>query len=149
MGIKPKNMFYASVAVLALSLTACGPRVTNHGNLPDPDILADVEVGHVNKSDVTRLLGSPSSVAPFNGETWYYVSQRTETVAFFEPKVTERKVIVVRFDKRGIVNELKILDLKDARDIEMVARKTPTAGNEIGLLRQLFGNVGRFEGAKK
>ena len=31
----------------------------------------------------------------------------------------------------------------------MVDRRTPPAGNEFSLLRQLFGNIGRFEGKGK
>lgn len=134
--------------VLAASLSACAPRLNSHGNLPDPDLLAEVEVGQVNKSDVVQILGSPSSLAPFDGDVWYYVSEKTRTVAFFEPEIIERKVIVIRFDKRGIVTALKTFGLEEARQMEMVERKTPTAGNELGLLRQLFGNIGRFEGKK-
>ncbi|MAF47905.1 MAG: outer membrane protein assembly factor BamE [Rhodospirillales bacterium] len=133
-------------AVLAAVLGACSPRVSTHGNLPDPDLLADIEVGHVNKNEVARILGTPSSVAPFDSDTWYYVSEKTKTVAFFEPEVTERKIIIIRFDKRGMVKEFKTFGLEEAKQIEMVERKTPTAGNELGLLRQMFGNIGRFEG---
>lgn len=135
------------MAALFLSaLAACAPRINSHGNFPDPDLLAEVEVGEANKSDVAEMLGSPSSTAPFDKDVWYYVSEKTETVAFFEPEVIERKVIVIRFDNRGIVSALKTLGLEEARQMVMVERKTPTAGNELGLLRQLFGNIGRFEG---
>lgn len=138
------------MAVFLLSaLAACAPRINSHGNLPDPDLLAEVEVGEVTKSDVVEILGSPSSVAPFDKDIWYYVSEKTETVAFFEPEIVQRNVIVIHFDKRGIVSALKTLGLEEARHVEMVKRKTPTAGNELGLLRQLFGNIGRFEGQAK
>jgi len=133
----------AGVAVLAVS--ACAPRVATRGNLPDPDLLANIEVGQINKRGVVELIGSPSSVAPFQGVSWYYISERTETRAFFEPDVVERKVIIIRFNKKGIVSEIKALGLKDGHDIAMVDRVTPTAGKEITLLQQLFGNIGRFE----
>ena len=134
--------------IFAAALGACAPRINSHGNLPDPDLLAEVEVGQVNKADVVQILGSPSSLAPFNGDVWFYVSEKTKTVAFFEPEIIERKVIVIRFNKRGIVTALKTFGLEEARKMERVERKTPTAGNELGLLRQLFGNIGRFEGKK-
>ena len=133
---------------VAASLGACAPRINSHGNLPDPDLLAEVEVGQVNKSDVVQILGSPSSLAPFDGNVWYYVSEKTKTVAFFAPEIIERKVIVIRFNKRGIVTALKTFGLEEAQQMEMVERKTQTAGNELGLLRQFFGNIGRFEGKK-
>ena len=134
----------AIVLASIFALEACTPRIAVRGNLPDPDLLADVEVGHVNKRDVAEMLGSPSSIAPFNGETWYYISERTETVAFFKPEVLERKVIIIRFDEKGLVKEKKSFGLEAGQDIEMVARVTPTAGKELSLIKQLFGNIGRF-----
>jgi outer membrane protein assembly factor BamE (lipoprotein component of BamABCDE complex) len=110
-------------------------------------MLANIEVGQVNKGQVIGLIGSPSTVELFNGESWYYISEKTETKAFFEPKITNRKVVIIRFNKRGIVKEIKTIGLKEARNIKMVDRVTPTAGREMNILRQLFGNIGRFEGS--
>ena len=53
------------------------------------------------------------------------------------------------FDKKGVAEKVKIFGLEDARKIEMVERVTPTAGKEFTILRQLFGNIGRFEGGAK
>jgi len=136
----------AACAVLAVTITACSSRVDQRGNLPDPDVLANVEVGHINKQGVQDLLGTPSSVGLFDNESWYYISERTETTAFFKPVVLERKVLVLKFDDQGILTAMNTLTLDDGKQVEMVERHTPTAGNEFGLLRQLFGNIGRFEG---
>lgn len=144
--VRKLNLLCASFLV-AVSVAACAPRLDLRGNSPDPDILADIEVGRATKDQVSELLGSPSSIAPFGGESWYYISERTETLAFFEPKVLERKVLIIRFDEEGVVTELDSLGLDDGRDIQVVERETPTAGNEITFLQQLFGNFGRFEGA--
>jgi len=135
----------------AILLAACSPRVDVRGNLPDPDLLADIEVGHINKQQIADLIGSPSSISPFSSDTWYYVSERTETVAFFEPEVLERKVLIIRFDRQGVARAVETLGLEDARKIALVERTTPTAGTELTVLKQLFGNLGRFnteEGAK-
>ena len=59
----------------------------------------------------------------------------------------KRKVIVIMFDQKGVARELKSYGIEDARRIQMVERKTPTAGRELTILKQLFGNIGRFEGA--
>ncbi len=83
----------------------------------------------------------------FKGESWYYISEKTETKAFLPPKKTSRKVVIIRFNKQGIVKEIKAIGLKEARDIRMVERITPTAGQEMTILKQVFGNIGRFEGA--
>jgi len=94
-------------------------------------------------------LGTPSSVGVFDGETWFYISERTEKVAFLDPKVIDRKVIVIKFDNRGVVSDMTTLGMEDGHEVAIVERKTPTAGQELGLLKQLFGNIGRFEGKGK
>ena len=41
---------------------------------------------------------------------------------------------------------IKYYDLKDAQNITMVARITPTSGKELTVLEQILGNVGKFSG---
>ena len=127
-------------------MTACSARIDQRGNLPDPDMLANVEVGHINKQGVQDLLGTPSSIGLFDGETWYYISERTEKVAFLTPTVLDRKVIVLKFDTGGVLRDMTTRGLEDSREVAIVDRKTPTAGQEMGFFKQLFGNIGRFEG---
>jgi outer membrane protein assembly factor BamE (lipoprotein component of BamABCDE complex) len=127
-----------------LVLAACGSRITVNGNAPDPDLLAEVKPGQVGRDDVRDILGSPSAIATFDQENWYYISQKTETVAFFKPEVLERRVVIVRFNKDGIVSKVHNLTLADGKDVQFVERETPTTGSEYGLLQQLFGNIGRF-----
>ncbi len=135
------------VLAAAVLLAACAPRIEVRGNLPDPDLLAELEIGALNKQQVTEMFGSPSSVSTFGSENWYYISERTETTAFYAPEVVDRKVVVISFDDKGVVRDFASLGLEDGRIIELVERKTPTAGNEITFLQQLFGNLGRFEGS--
>lgn len=134
------------VAVLAaiFALTACSARVDTRGNLPDPDVVAQITPGEDDRNTVIETLGSPSTTAVFDEEVWYYISQRTETLAFFAPKVVERQVLIVHFDERGIVTAIEALGLDDSRTIEHVERTTPTAGNELTFIDQLVGNFGRF-----
>ncbi len=134
------------VLAAAVLLTACAPRVEIRGNLPDPDLLAELEIGALNKRQVEEMFGSPSSVSTFGSENWYYISERTETTAFLAPEVVDRKVVVISFDDKGVIRDFASLGLEDGRIIELVERKTPTAGHEITFLQQLFGNLGRFEG---
>jgi len=132
------------VAAFGLALAACSPRVTANGNLPDSERLAQIAPGKQTRQQVQQLLGSPSSVTAFNGETWFYISQRTETVAFFRPEINDRKVVVIRFDQKGVVEEVETLGLESARNLQPVERTTPTAGNEMTVIEQMVGNFGRF-----
>lgn len=125
-------------------LSGCLARVETRGNLPDPDLLASLDVGEISRNEVEQVLGSPSSVAMFENETWFYISERTETVAFFEPEVKERQVVIVQFDMQGVLLKVQLRGLEEGQDITPVERETPTLGNEPGILQQFFGNIGRF-----
>ena len=130
--------------LVVVVVTSCVSRVDTRGNLPDAERLAEIQPGTHSREEVTEILGSPSSTAFLDEETWYYISERTETIAFLAPEVTERQVLIVRFDDEGVVSGVKTLGLDDGRDVDPVGRKTPTAGKELTVLQQLFGNVGRF-----
>ena len=90
------------------------------------------------------MLGSPSSIATFGEEVWYYISSQTETIAFYEPEIIDQKVVAITFDSTGKVKTIRTYGLEDAQDIEPVARTTPTGGRAITVLEQLVGNLGRF-----
>jgi len=136
---------FAAVCVVALSTAACATRIDTRGNLPDPDRLAEIKPGVQTKEDVADLLGSPSSVTPFGSNTWYYISNRTETFAFFAPEVVDRHIIMVRFGDDGKVAGVDKIGLEAGRKIHPVDRVTPTHGNEISAIEQLIGNLGRFK----
>jgi len=136
-----------SLALLALaagSLGACTPTVNPRGNLPAPSALEQIKPGTTDKATVTRLLGSPSSVATFDTQTWYYISQRIEELAFFKPEVREQEVVVITFDKDNVVTDVQRLRDKGRDNLEPVARTTPAPGKELSFIEQLLGNFGRF-----
>ena len=137
---------YPALAVAMLTaLAACSGEKDLHGTLPDKELIAEIKPGHTRQEDVTRILGTPSAVAAFDKQTWYYIGERTATLAFFKPNVLEHKVLVVRFSKDGVVEAIKDVDAKkDGKNVSIVDRETPTKGKELTVIQQLIGNVGRF-----
>lgn len=131
------------VSLLVLfTLAACAPPVETHGNPPDPVILAEVTPGKTTKDQVEALLGTPSSVAPFSKNTWYYIGQKTERFAFFNPEVLDQQVVAVVFDDKGTVTEIRRFTQKDGKEVEVVERETPTRGKELTFARALLGTLG-------
>jgi outer membrane protein assembly factor BamE (lipoprotein component of BamABCDE complex) len=130
--------------VTAAALGACSPTVSARGNLPTASQLSEIKPGVTDKATVTRVLGSPSTVASFDDTTWYYISQKTEELAFFKPEVRDPEVVAVSFDKDGTVKDVQNLRSKSPRGIEPVARTTPAPGKELSFIEQLLGNFGRF-----
>jgi outer membrane protein assembly factor BamE (lipoprotein component of BamABCDE complex) len=128
----------------AVTLTACTPRIDQRGNKPDEEQVVQINPGIDDKNRVAELIGTPSTISTFNDKTWYYISKRTETTAFFDPDVVDQEVLAIQFDDSGIVQNMRVYGQEDGRQIAYVDRVTPTEGNELTIIQQLLGNLGRF-----
>ncbi len=129
---------------IALTLVGCSPPVDLRGNDPDKAAMAAIRPGVTDKASVTKLLGSPSSVATFDPNTWYYISQKTQEIAFFKPSLEDEKVVTISFDSKGVVQRVAYLGMKQHEDVEPNPDATPAPGREFTVLEQLIGNFGRF-----
>lgn len=124
-------------------LGGCAPVVENRGNLLKDYQLVTLQPGISTKSDVLRALGSPTTQDAFNENTWYYIGQVTAKKGILDPKVTDERIVQVAFNTDGIVQSVKDVG-GNREDIPYERRKTPTSGNEVTLMQQFFGNLGRF-----
>jgi outer membrane protein assembly factor BamE (lipoprotein component of BamABCDE complex) len=133
----------AALCLLALG-AACSPVQSHSGFRPDFNNvqIADPEVGVDTKDTVTARFGTPSTSAVFDQTTWYYVSSVQERFAFYSPRTTDRRVIVVRFDGNNVVSAVEHFGLERGRIVAYNGEKTPTRGRELGVLEQIFGNIG-------
>ncbi len=135
----------AALGGAAAAISGCFPTADTRGNLPLKEVVESIERGKQNRDQIAALLGTPSTKASFGKqETWYYIGKRTETLAFFKPKLLERKILVIKFDDRGVVEAVASYDASAGKPVELVERVTPTKGKELSVLAQIIGNVGRF-----
>lgn len=135
---------WAGVCGLSIAVVGCAPNVATRGNLVEDTRLNQIVVGSSTANDVVALIGTPTTEATFDQQTWYYIGQRTEQMAFFEPEITDRRIIVIRFTETGVVEDIRELGLDEAREVAIVERETPTLGRQITFLEQIIGNLGRF-----
>ena len=128
----------------SLLVTGCTKAVQVRGNMPDPELVGEIEPGRHSRRDVAQMIGSPSTVSSFQDRKWYYIGQKTSQYAFYKPEVLERSVFVVTFDEQGRVDETLLYTLEDGQEIKPVSRITETQGEEGSILQELLGNLGRF-----
>ncbi len=133
-----------AAGTLALGLAACETSIQVHGNMPDPEVIAEIQPGIDDRNVVVDKLGSPSTISTFIDNKWYYIGQKTEQFAFLDPDILERSVLVVSFDQNGVVDDTLLYTLEDGQFVDPIDRITPTEGKELNVLQQLFGNIGRF-----
>jgi outer membrane protein assembly factor BamE (lipoprotein component of BamABCDE complex) len=142
-----KNLALTLTLLAALGLAAaCTPMVANRGNMIQDHQMVTIEPGTSTKSDVLRAMGSPTTQDPFDENIWYYIGQVKEKKGILDPKVTDERIVMVQFDADGIVNTIKDVG-GQGEDIPFDRSKTPTSGNEMTVLQQFFGNLGKFNAA--
>lgn len=131
----------ATAAMLALS--ACGLPAATHGNLVEDTRLSLVQPGVSTRDDVAYILGTPTAQGTFDDSNWYYIGEVVKPRTFRAPEVLERRVLAIRFDETGVVEEIDEMTLEDAQEVELVERETPTLGRTVTFWEQMLGNLGR------
>jgi len=125
-----------------LGAAACTPEVNLRGHVPNPESLALIKPGQQTRDQVLDMLGSPTTIGTFEDTRWYYITRKTEQLAFYDPDLIEAKIVLVEFDQAGFVKQVAHLSNDEARDIDPVSRTTPTKGRKIGFFQQILGNIG-------
>lgn len=133
-----------SAAVLLLAAaSACSPTREYRGFVADSEEATQVQVGVDTKATVMTRLGSPSTQSPLDPSAWYYVASVQERFAFYRPETVDRDVLVVRFDANDTVSAVDRYGIERGRVISYNSNETPTRGRELGVLEQIFGNIGQ------
>jgi outer membrane protein assembly factor BamE (lipoprotein component of BamABCDE complex) len=134
----------AGCAFLHDPLKPFSPTTVQRGIFIDPDRLKELNPGTTTRADVETLLGTPTAKGSFDDNTWIYVAETTHTRIGRMPGVSKQNVLVLSFDEGGVLRGVKGLDQKDAQDVDMVERTTPSPGTEASVMQQLLGNIGKF-----
>jgi outer membrane protein assembly factor BamE (lipoprotein component of BamABCDE complex) len=126
----------------AALLSACVGVREHRGYVIDEQLAQSVQVGVDNKESVTRTLGRPTFVGQFDANDWYYLSQDTHQFAFRNPRVTEQKLLHVRFDAAGNVIQTGTTGKELIASVDPVGDYTRTLGRKRSFFSELFGNIG-------
>jgi len=119
-------------------LLACTPVVSQRGYLPDPIGEASIKIGTDTKTTVQDRLGDPSTEATFGGDAWYYISSVEKQISFFDPRVENRSILALYFDKDGKITNVRHYSLKDGHVVAFETHETPAKGRELTFLQQLL-----------
>jgi len=140
--MKNKTALPLTIAALAL-LSGCAPTVQVHGNMVKDYQIQQLSPGQDSVSDVLRKLGSPTTRSTFDDNIWYYMGQVTEKKGILDNKVTDERIIMLTFSDEGLLEKVENVN-GDRLDLPYAKKETPTSGNEVTIMQQLLGNVGRF-----
>ena len=131
----------AAVLGLSLLLAGCFEASFQRGYVFDQTALDQVPVG-ASQEQVLLVLGTPTTVATVSGEAFYYISQVSERkVAFLRSEVVDQRVLAIYFNPERRVERVANYGIKDGRVFDFVSRTTPTGGDDLNLLKQIFGGL--------
>jgi outer membrane protein assembly factor BamE (lipoprotein component of BamABCDE complex) len=122
---------------LAVSLSGCFTATYQRGYILDEAALAQVPQGS-SQEQVLLVLGTPSTVATVSGETFYYISQKSQRTAFLNPEITDQRVLAVYFDQTRRVEHVANYGMQDGKVFDFISRTTPTGGQESNIIKQIL-----------
>ncbi len=138
--LRKSCMFTLSVTLLAAS--SCAPTNSFQGFQAIEAAPSDVKVGADSRTTVLAKLGTPTEVSTFDKNTWFYISQVSNKIGFYKPRVSHREVVAIAFDQNSqAVVAVNTFSLKDGRVVAFNNRETPTRGREMTILEQLIGSL--------
>ena len=140
-----KKYFFITLCFLLSSCSSIvSPIVENRGYVFDDTLLDKISLNKSVPDDIIDLLGSPSTTSATDSSIWYYIYSKAETIAFYHPEITDRRVLAITFNEEDKVSNIKYYSLEDGKVVSFIDRKTPTRGRELTVIQQLFGNLGRL-----
>ena len=88
--------------------------------------LDKIELNKSNKNDVRKIIGPPSSKSTFNNSWLYFERKKTNQSLFKLGKktISRNNILIIEFNKMGLVKDKTLLDLNDMNDIKIAEKKT-------------------------
>ncbi|MFC4625327.1 outer membrane protein assembly factor BamE [Daeguia caeni] len=147
---KQRTLLASTVILFSAALAGCNTASTlnpsetlTEGYIIDQEALASIPVGS-SREQVLLAMGTPSTTATFDNEVFYYISQKSyRAAAFMKPKVIDRTILAIYFDKDGKVAQIANYGLKDGKIFDYITRTTPTGGKDQTFLGQIIQGVSK------
>jgi outer membrane protein assembly factor BamE (lipoprotein component of BamABCDE complex) len=113
-----------------------GTNITN-------DQLSSLQNSNLSKIEIEQKFGTPTLIPDYSQDTWYYIYRHSTKRAFFDPKIKEQKVVVIKFNNEKL-DSVELLENQHNQDIKIVSEYIRTQGSEKNPLQEYVGNIGRF-----
>ena len=137
-------IFLIGVTVATLMVGGCAPIVQVSGYVPLKAEIERLRVGVSTRADVLQSLGEPLNYREDSANSILFVQQKVETVAFLKPRVSERKIVKLTFDKTSILTKVEQFAGADAKSFEMEKKIVVSKGRKLTFWQQMFGNISNF-----
>ena len=139
-------MRFFIIFIIAIIIYSCTNSVQKSG-LTNVDKFT-MSFDGMNKNEVTKIIGTPSSIDTFNNSILYF-SEIINEKNIFSNKIVSRDVYIFKFDKNNIFLKLDHFLIDNNNKITFAKKTTESEIIETGYIEKIFGGVGnRNPGAR-
>ncbi len=136
-------MKFYKLLILGLVLYSCSPINKQHGYLLDDylsssDKISEFTIGTTNKSNIFKIMGSPSIEIFDVNDVWIYLISIREKKVFDNDEVQFQNIFRFEFDKNATLIKTDILSQENFAKIEFSSEKTRVIRDAYGITDQLY-----------
>ena len=135
------NFYNILLIVLSfIFLSSCTEKIIYSGKIINFD--KEIYNNFISKEDLEKNFGIPSYIDPIEKKYFYYTEKKINQ-NFFKNKISERKLLVFKFNTDEKIISINEYNLNDQNEINLINEKTPDQIIERGLIEKIFGGVGK------
>ena len=134
-------IFFTSLSIVNSS---CAPISRISGYVPTEKEISFLRIGSSTRDEVIKQLGEPLNHSYSSTNFLLYVQKRVDVVAFLRPRIGERKVVKLTFDKSSLLSRIDFSDKVDRHVFESEQKIVVSEGRKLTFWQQMFGNIGNF-----
>lgn len=143
--MKAVTLKNALIGLSLLAVTACSPVISRHGYVPSEEELLELVPGVDSRDSALELLPPPTAGGVGENGSLYFVQSQFRTIGPFEPQEITRQVVAVNVGADGVITGIERYGLEDGIVVPLSRRVTSDNVADVSFIRQLMGNLGRFD----
>ena len=134
------------IFLILITVTNCTPKkVVKHHGVPFLEKKQNsLVVNEANKNDVTKILGIPSTISLFDDNMWIYIERKqtqSEINNLGKMKIYKNDILVLEFDKFGILKKKELYDLEDMNEIKIAKETTENINKNKSFLYDFMSSM--------
>ena len=138
-------MKYIYIILLIFIINCTGNKVSNyHGTKSLKKKYELIYVNKLNKNDLIKLIGPPSTVSEFNRNKWFYIERLKTNQSLLKlgrQKIKENNILIVEMNPQGIIINKNLLNLNDMNDLKYFKQTTAKEFKNNNVLYNVFSSL--------
>ena len=130
------------ILLFLITLNCSSERMTNNHGFSSLQVKYEkITINKSNKNDILKIIGPPSTISSFDKNKWFYIQRAQTNQSLFKlgiKKIDKNNILVINFDKKGILKDKTILDIENMNDVKFVKEITNKEFKQNDFLFKLF-----------